>query len=47
METEAMMSKFKDAVSHHEAEVAELRADREFAIEHLKAALESLDHPDD
>ena len=37
----------KNAVSHHEAELAELRADRELAIEYLKAAMESLDNPDD
>lgn len=41
------MSKFKGAVSHHAAEVAELRADRELAVEYLKAAMESLDDPDD
>jgi probable addiction module antidote protein len=35
------------AVSHHEAELAELRADRELAVEYLKAAMESLDDPDD
>ena len=33
------------AVSHHAAEVAELRADRQLAVEYLKAALESLDDP--
>ncbi len=33
------------AVPHHEREVAELRADRELAIEYLKAAMESLDNP--
>jgi probable addiction module antidote protein len=42
-----MMSKLKGAVSHHEAEISELRADREFAVEYLKAALESLENPDD
>lgn len=47
METEASMSKLKGAVSHHEAEVAELRADRELAVEYLKAAMESLDDPND
>jgi probable addiction module antidote protein len=47
METEAVMSKVKAAVSHHEAEVAELRADRELAVEYLKAAMESLDDPED
>lgn len=41
------MSKLKGVGSHHEAEISELRADREFAIEYLKAALESLDNPDD
>lgn len=41
------MSKLNGAVSHHEAEVAELRADRELAVEYLKAAMESLDNPDD
>lgn len=41
------MSKLKDVVSHHEAEVAELRADRELAVEYLKVAMESLDDPDD
>ncbi len=37
----------KNAVSHHETELAELRADRELAVEYLKAAMESLDNPDD
>ena len=41
------MSKIKGTVSHHEAEVAELRADRALAVEYLKAAMESLDDPDD
>jgi probable addiction module antidote protein len=41
------MSKLKGVVSHHAAEVAELRADRELAVEYLKAAMESLDNPDD
>jgi putative addiction module killer protein/probable addiction module antidote protein len=47
METEAIMSKLKGIVSHHERELAELRADRELAVEYLKAAMESLDNPDD
>jgi probable addiction module antidote protein len=47
METEAIMNKLKGVVSHHEAEVAELRDDRELAVEYLKAAMESLDNPDD
>jgi probable addiction module antidote protein len=41
------MSKVKATVSHHEAEVAELRADRELAVEYLKVAMESLDDPED
>ena len=41
------MSKLKAVVSHHEAEVAELRADRELAVAYLKAAMESLDNPDE
>jgi probable addiction module antidote protein len=41
------MSKLKGVVSHHDAEVAELRADRELAVEYLKAAMESLDNPND
>jgi len=41
------MSKLNGAVSYHEAEVAGLRADRELAVEYLKAAMESLDDPDD
>jgi probable addiction module antidote protein len=42
-----MSKKIKAAVSHHELEIAELRADRELAVEYLKAAMESLDNPDD
>ncbi|MGU7784707.1 addiction module antidote protein [Burkholderia sp. PU8-34] len=41
------MSKLKGAVPHHDAELAELRADRELAAAYLKAAMESLDDPDD
>jgi probable addiction module antidote protein len=41
------MSKLKGAASHHDAEVAELREDREPAVAYLKAAMESLDDPDD
>ena len=42
-----MSKKIKAAVSHHDREVEELRADRELAVEYLKAAMESLDNPDD
>ena len=42
-----MKKKIKAAVSHHVREVAELRADHELAVEYLKAAMESLDDPED
>jgi probable addiction module antidote protein len=42
-----MSKKLTAAVSHHAREVAELRADSELAVEYLKAAMESLDNPDD
>jgi probable addiction module antidote protein len=42
-----MSNKIKAAVSHHEREIAELRADRVLAVEYLKAAMQSLDDPDD
>ena len=42
-----MTKKRVPAVSHHEIEIDELRADRELAVEYLKAAMESLDDPDD
>ena len=41
------MNTLKGVVSHHEAEIAELKNDHELAIEYLKAAMESLDNPDD
>lgn len=41
------MSKLVGVASYHEWEVEELRKDREFAVEYLKAALESLDNPDE
>jgi probable addiction module antidote protein len=47
MEKETMMSKITAAVSHHEAELTELRADRELAVAYLKVAMESLDNPED
>jgi probable addiction module antidote protein len=43
----AMSKKSVAAVSHHAAEVEELRADKELAVEYLKAAMASLDDPDD
>jgi probable addiction module antidote protein len=42
-----MSKAFRGAVSHHDREVADLRADRELAVEYVKAALESLDDPED
>lgn len=46
MEAEAIMGTLKRVISHHEREIAELRADREVAVEYLKAAMESLDRPE-
>lgn len=42
-----MGKKVSAAVSHREREAAELRADRELAVEYLKAAMQALDDPDD
>jgi hypothetical protein len=42
-----MKRKIAAVVSHHEREVEELRADHQLAVEYLKAAMESLDDPDD
>jgi probable addiction module antidote protein len=42
-----LSKKLIGAVSHHVREVAELRTDRDLAVEYLKAAMESLDDPDD
>ena len=42
-----MKPKITAAVSHHECEVEELRADHQLAVEYLNAAMESLDDPDD
>ncbi|KYC29281.1 Addiction module antidote protein [Sterolibacterium denitrificans] len=42
-----MSRKLQAMVMHREREVAELRADRELAIEYLRVAMESLDDPDD
>ena len=39
METEAIMTHLKGAISHHEREIAELRADRDLAFEYLKASI--------
>ncbi len=41
------MKRLGNAVSHHDAEVAELRADHALAVEYLKAAMEALDNPND
>jgi len=45
-----MIKKLKKLVgvsSYHEWEVKELRKDREFAVEYLKAAMEALDNPEE
>jgi probable addiction module antidote protein len=47
MEKEAAMKKLVGVGSYHEWEVEELRQDREFAVEYLKAAMEALDNPDE
>lgn len=41
------MNKMSGTVSHHDAELGELRADKELALAYLKAAMESLDNPND
>lgn len=41
------MTKLAACSSHHEWEVKELRKDPEFALEYLKAALESLNNPEE
>ncbi|HMM54809.1 MAG TPA: putative addiction module antidote protein [Candidatus Desulfobacillus sp.] len=41
-----MSKRVKAAVAHHAREVAELREDRELAVVYLKAAMESLDDPE-
>lgn len=45
MEAEVRMSKLIGVVSHHEREIAELRADRDLAVEYLRVAMESLANP--
>jgi len=47
LEKEATLSKLVGVGSYHEWEVKELREDREFAVEYLKAALEALDTPEE
>ncbi len=41
------MSKYIAGRSYHEWEIEQLRSDRELAVECLKAALETLDNPDE
>ena len=41
-----MTRKLNAAVSNTEETIKELRADKQFAVEYLKAALEELDDPD-
>lgn len=41
-----MKKMLRASVSHTEEVIKELRADRQFAIEYLTAALEELDDPD-
>ncbi|MBF0269288.1 MAG: putative addiction module antidote protein [Alphaproteobacteria bacterium] len=42
-----MPRKIKAATSHHDQEVGEMRVDHGLAVEYLKAALESLNNPED
>ena len=41
------MNQLKGVISHHQREIAELRADQELAVAYLKAAMESLDNPEE
>lgn len=41
-----MTRKFNASVSNTEETIKQLRADKQFAVEYLKAALEELDDPD-
>ena len=41
------MTKYQAGVPYHAWEIEQLRSDRELAVEYLKAALESLDNPDE
>jgi probable addiction module antidote protein len=41
------MKKLVGVGSYHEWEVKELREDRDFAVEYLKAAMEALDNPNE
>jgi probable addiction module antidote protein len=41
------MKNMAASVSHHEREIEELQADREFAVGYLKYAMECLDNPDE
>jgi probable addiction module antidote protein len=47
VEKEAIMSKFVGVASYNDWEVEELRADREFAVEYLIAAMEALENPEE
>ena len=41
------MNQLKGVISHHEREIAELRADQELAVAYLKGPMESLDNPEE
>ncbi len=47
METGTNVSQRKGVVSHDEAEVVELRVNRELAVQYLKASVGSLANPDE
>jgi probable addiction module antidote protein len=41
------MKQYAAGIPYHDWEVQELREDREFAVEYLKSALETLDNPEE
>jgi len=41
------MTELKDVTSYHDREVVKLSADRDLAVEYLKAAMAELDDPED
>ena len=47
MKPKPTMSKRQATASHHERERSERRADRELAVEYLRAAMQPLDNPQD
>jgi len=46
-ERQGGMTELTGVASHHDREVVELSADRDLAVEYLKAAMAELDNPED